>query len=193
MFIQTPCILTCDSPSPLQVCRINMTCCVLHNIAMKRGVPLPPQSQHSEDVRPDAMMGPDCRRAVHVRAQLIAHLWRNTQFQSNSLIYLKKRINKKKTDQFQCTSFTRPKSGVERHGLDDGPDALVQLRQGFGVCCSPSSPLRLRSEFCDVFFVCFWFKIKPFFFTSSIVRPSPDTASTVRVTASHVSFLFVLV
>ena len=49
-----------------------MACCVLYNIAMKRGVPLPPQPQHREDVRPDTRMGPDCRRTVHVRVQLIA-------------------------------------------------------------------------------------------------------------------------
>ncbi|TWW54060.1 putative nuclease HARBI1 [Takifugu flavidus] len=59
---------------PEKVCGIIMACCVLHNIAMKRGVPLPPQPQPREDVRPDAMMGPDCRHAVHVRAQLIARL-----------------------------------------------------------------------------------------------------------------------
>ena len=51
-----------------------MACCVLHNIAMKHGVPLPPQPLLHEAVRPDAMMGPDCRRAVHVREQLIARL-----------------------------------------------------------------------------------------------------------------------
>ncbi|CAL9690972.1 unnamed protein product [Knipowitschia caucasica] len=59
---------------PEKVCRIIMACCVLHNIAMKRGVPLPPQPLHRQDVRPDAMLGPDCRHAVHVREQLIARL-----------------------------------------------------------------------------------------------------------------------
>ncbi|TWW62621.1 hypothetical protein D4764_04G0012680 [Takifugu flavidus] len=32
------------------------------------------EPQPREDVRPDAMMGPDCRHAVHVRARLIARL-----------------------------------------------------------------------------------------------------------------------
>ena len=79
-----------------------MACCVWHNITMKRGVPLPPQPQHRENVRPDAMMGPDCRRAVHGRAQLIARLWRNTQFQSNSLIHLKKNKQKNKKTSFSA-------------------------------------------------------------------------------------------
>ncbi|TWW78197.1 putative nuclease HARBI1 [Takifugu flavidus] len=59
---------------PEKVCRIIMACCVLHNITMKRGVPLPPQPQPREDVRPDTMVEPECRHAVHVRAQLIARL-----------------------------------------------------------------------------------------------------------------------
>ncbi|KAK6319506.1 putative nuclease HARBI1 [Coregonus clupeaformis] len=54
---------------PEKVCRIIMACCVLHNIAMKRGVPLPPPHQ---DVRPDALLGPDNRLCVEVRQQIIS-------------------------------------------------------------------------------------------------------------------------
>lgn len=42
-----------------------MACCVLHNIATKRGVPVspPPSKEH---VRPDALLGPGTRQAVHI-------------------------------------------------------------------------------------------------------------------------------
>ncbi|CAM4529899.1 unnamed protein product [Leuciscus chuanchicus] len=53
------------------VCRIIMACCVLHNIAMKRGVPLPLQPPH-QDVRPDPLLGPDNRHGVEVRQQIIS-------------------------------------------------------------------------------------------------------------------------
>ena len=79
-----------------------MTCCVLHNIAMKRGVPLPPQPQHHEDVRPDAMMDQTAGALF-----MFTRLLRNTQFQSNSLIHLKK--NKQKNRQ---TSFSAHLSHV---------------------------------------------------------------------------------
>ncbi|KAF1381275.1 hypothetical protein PFLUV_G00152140 [Perca fluviatilis] len=51
---------------PEKVCRIIMACCVSHNIAMKRGVPLQPPHQ---DVRPDPLLGPDHRLGVEVRQQ----------------------------------------------------------------------------------------------------------------------------
>ena len=54
------------------------------------------------------------------------------------------------------------------------------------VCCIS------RRNFAMVLFV-LHLRSNHFFFTSSIVRPSPDTASTARVTASQASFLFVLV
>ena len=51
-----------------------MAYCVLHDIAMKRGVPLPLQPPFQEDVHPDPLMGPDNRLSVQVREQLIARL-----------------------------------------------------------------------------------------------------------------------
>uniref|UniRef100_A0A3B3SEG3 Putative nuclease HARBI1 n=1 Tax=Paramormyrops kingsleyae TaxID=1676925 RepID=A0A3B3SEG3_9TELE len=59
--------------TPEKVCRIIMACCVLHNMAMNRAVPLPPQPP-LQDVYLDPLQGPENRIAVQVRQQIISHL-----------------------------------------------------------------------------------------------------------------------
>lgn len=61
-----------------------MACCVLHDIAMKHGVPLPLQPPH-QDVRPDPLLGPDNRLGVEVRQQIISHFWFVLSFKYHKL------------------------------------------------------------------------------------------------------------
>ncbi|XP_031441572.1 protein phosphatase 1, regulatory subunit 8a isoform X4 [Clupea harengus] len=62
---------------PEKVCRMIMACCVLHNMAMKSGVPLdlqPPYQPPHYNVGPEPFRHPENSHAVQVRQQLIRRM-----------------------------------------------------------------------------------------------------------------------
>lgn len=71
------CMLIVVVLSSFQVCRMIMACCVLHNMAMKSGVPLdlqPPYQPPHYNVGPEPFRHPENSHAVQVRQQLIRRM-----------------------------------------------------------------------------------------------------------------------
>ena len=58
--------------SLFQVCSMIMACCVLHNIALKNGVPLALEPPHQQpDEGPEPFLGQENLHAVQVRQELV--------------------------------------------------------------------------------------------------------------------------
>lgn len=60
--------------APEKVCKIILACCVLHNIAMKQGLPLPEIPNAPERLPQEPAHGPANVAAIRTRQQLIERL-----------------------------------------------------------------------------------------------------------------------
>lgn len=57
--------------APEKVCRIILACCVLHNVALKHGLPLPEVLNPVERLPPEPAVGPRNAAAIERRQRLI--------------------------------------------------------------------------------------------------------------------------
>ena len=127
-------------------------------------------------VRPDAMMGPDCRRAVHVREQLIARLWIKLQYYKfNQTVYCNS-LQKWGQTSFSAHLYFLLKFSIISLSVCDMVPSVEAIFSSvsairFWLCSTVRSGV-------VVFLFVSHLRSDHFFFTSSIVRPSPDTAST---------------